>query len=211
MIRLLSIAFVLVSAHPAEHLQSARDMQHAIADGRLLKARELAEWFAHHPLAEPIRGAALRIAKAPDVATAGGELGDFGKACAACHVASNAKVTFTYGPPPRELDDSVAAQMERHQWGATRLWEGLIGPSENEWLEGATVLAVNKIDVSKMARGKPNAGVVALGQRLQQQAREAQTLRGTNARAEFYGRMMSTCAACHQMVRPYPVSLDRKD
>lgn len=197
----------------AEHLQSARDMQQAIAQGRLPQAHELAEWFANHPLDEPMRRAALRIANAPDIATAGAELGTFGKACASCHVATNAKPTFTYGPPPREreTEDSIAAQMERHQWAATRLWEGLIGPSEHEWLEGATVLAVDKIDVTKLTSGTSNSNAAALGERLQQQARDAQTLRGTTGRAEFYGRMMSTCAACHQIVRPYPVGLERRD
>jgi len=215
MIRSLAtvILFVLAGAatppatrpkgHMAEHLQSARDMQQAIADGRLSKARELAAWFANHPLDEEqpwrryalaLRGAALRIEKAREIEAAGAELGGFGSACASCHVAASVTPTFTYGPPPRELDDSFGARMERHQWAAARLWEGLIGPSEHEWLEGATVLAT-----------------VGIGERMQEQAREAQTLHGPSERAQLYGRMMSTCAECHQRVRPYPVGLERKE
>jgi hypothetical protein len=209
-----------LQAHMAEHLQTARDMQRAIAQGRLPKARELAGWFAQHPLDEKppwqkyafaMRGSALRIQAARDLATAGGELGTFGNACASCHVAAGVTPTFTYGPPPREDEHSLEAQMERHQWAATRLWEGVIGPSDREWQEGATVLAVDKLDVSSMQHEKPNGYVVDLAEQLQQQARDAQTMHGTSDRAAFYGRMMTTCAACHQITRPYPVTAGRDD
>jgi cytochrome c556 len=201
--------------HMAEHLQSARALQQAIAHGRLRDARELAAWFASHPMREQapfqkhvmaMRGAALRIHDAQDVATAGGELGRLGTACASCHLEAGVTPTFTYGGPPREMEDSLEAQMERHEWAAIRLWEGVIGPSEREWSEGATVLAVDSVDVSKMTHEKPNADVVSLAERLQQQARQALTLDDPGERARFYGEMMTTCASCHQIVRPHPIA-----
>lgn len=204
----------------AEHLQTAHDLQLAIAQGRLANARSLAHWFASHPMQaqsgwrsyiDDMRDAAHEIERAQDVASAGLQLGRVGFACGSCHETSGGRPMFSYGPLPREVDDALDAQMERHQWAAKRLWEGVIGPSDREWMEGATVIAANILDVRRMAHEKPNAEVSALAERLQMYGRQAQDLRTLSERARFYGDMMSTCAGCHQILRPHPVGLGRED
>lgn len=162
------------------------------------------------PYLDDIRGAAIALEHAGDIASTGARLGRLGFACGSCHAAADARPTFSYGPPPRDVG-SQDAQMERHQWAAKRLWEGVIGPSDREWTEGATVLATDTLDVSKMVHEKPNADVAEFAERLRADASRAQSLRDHGERARFYGEMMSTCAGCHQIVRPYPVALGRED
>src|SRR5438046_1372265 len=100
-----------IQIHMTEYLQGARDLQRAIAQGHLVNARALAAWFVSHPIEEQpgwhpylaeLRDASRQIAMAPDVATAGRQLGRLGAACESCHRAVGAIPTFTYAPPPQD-------------------------------------------------------------------------------------------------------------
>jgi len=44
-----------------------------------------------------------------------------------------------------EGDSSLQLQMRRHQWAAARLWEGLIGPSNEMWSQGTGFLATTEL------------------------------------------------------------------
>lgn len=208
------LAAATMRAHMAAHLEAAADLQAAIADGRLTDARDRAAWFASHPMdakaalrpyIDQMRDAAVRIERAGDVAAAGLQLGRLGGTCAACHVAARARPAFAYEPPPLQ-DDTLESQMALHEWAGARLWQGLIGPADELWLEGARAMAAARFDVAKSAHAKPNARVIELGELLHEQAREAARTTDREARAQLYGRMMDTCASCHAIVRPAPVA-----
>lgn len=205
--------------HMRAHLAAAEALQAAIADGRLIDAREQAAWLVGHPMDAPpswtpyidqMRFAAMRIEHARDVADAASQIGHLGRACSSCHEAHGARPAFAYEPPPED-DATLDAQMARHQWAAARLWEGLVGPADQLWAEGAHVLATARLDIARSAHEKPNADVIELAERLRDQAREAVTLTQRDARAEWFGAMMGTCASCHSIVRPAPVVSARKE
>lgn len=207
-------AAVELRPHMAAHLEAATELQAAIADGRLSDARGRATWFAKHPMHAPaalrpyidqMRDAAVRIERARDVAAAGLQLGRLGATCAACHVAQGATPGFAHEPPPRQ-DDTLESQMALHEWAAARLWEGLIGPADELWQDGARAMVAARFDVAKSARAKPNTRVIELGERLHEQAREAVAITDRAARAQIYGQMMESCASCHAIVRPAPVA-----
>lgn len=205
--------------HMAAHRDAAGELQAAIADGRLVDARELATWFATHemevlpdwrPYLEDMRTAALQIAHAGDLSTAGRHIGKLGGACSACHVAQGARLAFAPAAPPHD-DGTLESQMERHRWAAARLWEGLVGPADERWLEGARAMMTAPLDVAGSTHGKPNVEVVELGERLRDQARAAAELTSRSGRAQLYGEMMHTCASCHQIVRYAPVARKRSE
>src|SRR5690606_31720974 len=118
--------------------------------------------------------------------------------------ASGARPAFAFGVAPPDGD--IEAQMERHQWGAARLWEGVIGPSDDAWLAGARVVAAQDIDLGTTTRGKPNADVAAHAEALRTLASEATRTDEPAARSELYGTMLHTCASCHAIVRPGAVA-----
>jgi cytochrome c556 len=202
-----------VRTHMAEHFAAAEALQKAIAQGRLSDARDEARWFASHdmeiptswqPYVDEMRDAARRIVRSRDVASAGLQLGRFGRACSSCHQAHDAVLAFPDVPPPTD-GQTQEAQMRRHQWAAARLWEGLVGPDDRRWEEGARVMATTRFDASRAAHEKPNAEVIELAERLHDQATEAIAVRDSDARAALFGELMETCASCHTIVRPAPV------
>ncbi|HEY5944781.1 MAG TPA: hypothetical protein VIV40_04790 [Kofleriaceae bacterium] len=199
--------------HMAAHFQAATALQAAIAQGRLSDARDQAHWFASHdmdappgwgPYIDELRYSAMRIERARDVPTAGVQIARLGRACSSCHEAQNAHPAFAYEAPPAD-DKTLEAQMARHQWAAERLWEGLVGPADQLWQEGARVMATARLDVAASMHDKPNAEVVELAERLQEQATEAVSITNRDARATWFGAIMETCANCHSITRPAAV------
>jgi hypothetical protein len=200
---------------PSDHahlLDTAAALQLAIAHGRLSDARDLADVLGDAPMPATLaayqtelRAATARVRRAPDVASAGAELGPLGRACGRCHEASRATLAFTFGEPPAAGAGNVPAQMHVHQWAAQRLLEGLVGPADAAWHEGARVLADAPLEIRPMFQEVPITGVAALAERLGDQAREARDLPIDGPRARIYGEILRTCAGCHAIVRPRAV------
>ena len=140
-------------------------------------------------------------AAAPDLPAAGALTGRLGRACSRCHEAHGAIVTFAWEPPPDEAP-TLAAQMKRHQWAAARLWEGLVGPSEEMWTDGTQTLAGIRLDLAAVTGDTPRGDLAALAGKVRELASRARAVANHDARATLYGELMSTCAGCHQIARP---------
>lgn len=200
--------------HMFEHFSAVSDLQRAIARGHLDEAKRLATWLAEHdehlldgwqPYVDELRTAAREVAAATDLPTAGSVAARLGRACSRCHEARTAIVSFVWEPAP-EADATLPTQMKRHQWAAARLWDGLVGPSDVLWREGAEVLATTQLDAVKAAGGDAGRGdIAALGRRIRELATQATKLTDHDKRAALYGQLLSTCAGCHALVRPKPV------
>ena len=189
------------AAHSHADVEAAANLQLAIVQGRLSDAHDIADRLAS--IAE-LRPSAQRIAHAGDVAAAGAELGRLGHACGSCHAAARARPVLASGAAPTD-DTTLPAQMARHQWAAVQLWQGVSGPADQAWSEGARVMAATPCDVTKRVHEKPNAEVFELAERLRDQAQHAAALTDADARAGLYGEMMATCASCHSILRPHAV------
>ncbi len=201
------------------HVDAITALQAAVVDGRLADARLHAEWLAEHEMAAPaqwrpyidkMRDAAVRIAHASDVASAGAGLGELGHACASCHLAFDARLAFSYRTAPGD-EHTLADQMLRHRWAAARLWEGVFGPSDAQWNAGARVTSNLQLDLAATVHEAPNADVFAFGEQLREQGDRARTITAAGDRARFYGELMATCAGCHAIVRPSPVAASRTE
>jgi len=199
--------------HMTEHFAVVSELQRAIARGHLEEAKSHARWLVGHeekllaewqPFVDEMRAAARDVASAPDLPTAGGLAARLGRACSRCHEARAAVVTFAWEPVPDEAP-SLQIQMKRHQWAAARLWEGLVGPSDEMWTQGTAVLTTAKLDAFAATGGTPRGDVGALAAKVRDLAKRAATVTEQDKRQALYGELLSTCAGCHQLVRPQPV------
>lgn len=195
------------------HFAAISELQRSIARGHLSEAKELATWLADHAelpqegwqaYLDELHLSALEVAKAKDLPTAASLAARLGRACSKCHEARDAIVTFAWEPVPEE-GPALATQMKRHQWAAARLWDGLVGPSDQLWSEGASVLAITKLDTFQAAGSANRGDVTALAANIRAIAARAGKVEDHDARAVLYGELLSTCAGCHQLVRPNPV------
>ena len=203
----------VVQAHAKTHVDAAADLERAIVQGRLADAHDVGGWFVAHPMTDhggwqnyldELRSAASNIERANDLATAGVELGRMGRACGGCHQAAGVHVASTGATVPDDVS-SLAAQMQRHEWAAGRLWEGVSGPIDRAWIDGANTMLATPCDVIGKLTGKPSLEVFELAERLHDQADHARALVDLDARANHFGELMQTCAGCHGILRPRPV------
>lgn len=199
--------------HMKEHFGQAITLRNLLIAGDLEGAREPAKWLADkekhgdfpeawNPHAEKMHVSARRIAEAKTLDEASREFGQLGNTCAECHVALGAKPKFPEIPMPSGGQDTKA-HMQRHAWGVSRLWEGLIGPSEERWSLGAVILAEGPLHEQKFIEGKTigdkakleSEQVHKLGQRAAEPTDGA-------ARTAIYGELISACSGCHNELWP---------
>lgn len=181
----------------SSHFDQAAQIRHAIVRGDLDAVDRPAGWLAGHerPAAMPasadpylrdMRHLAERARDATELVVAAEALSRMGRTCASCHGAHDGGPSF--GP----VEMPASPTMVRHAWAVDRMWEGLIGPAEARWAAGIDALATG-IDL------QPGAGPDSreLARKAAEMASSAREARDWGTRTELYGRLLSTCAACH--------------
>jgi hypothetical protein len=182
------------------HFAEVRHMERALLFGRLggakIFARSLARTDPRRDLDDRVRGIAVRIIDAPTADVALPLVAQLAAECAGCHVVSNATIEVASTAEPTD-DGSVFARMERHQWAADRLWEGLVAPSEVRWREGLTILAQPPLPAEAMTDDRSRYALVErLGGELTRRATAAASAVGTT-RGPAFAALLEVCAACH--------------
>lgn len=200
--------------HMKEHFAAITEIQRSVVRSNLPAAQAAARYLAEHvehqavaqwqPHVAALRAAANRVVAAADLPTAAVEAAVLGRACASCHQAHSAIVTFAWEPEP-EGDATLAAQMKKHQWAAARLWEGLIGPSDEMWNQGAAALAATRLDQIAAQTKAGATDVAPFAATVRTLARRAGVTADEDARAILYGDLLKACASCHRVARdPQP-------
>jgi hypothetical protein len=201
------LAAALLETHHRMHIRfdAAKQVEQAIAWDALDHAHSEANTIATldepdvlptwRPYVDDIQATAREIQHAGDVISAAHLVGTLGHRCAACHVALGAHVSFPAEPPPR-VDPKVGATMAGHQWAAVQMWEGLIGPSDDRWLAGATALTT--VPLNLVAQASDDVDDVA---RVRLYARRALAMPSADDRAALFGTLLGTCAHCHSLLR----------
>ena len=123
--------------------------------------------------------------------------------CAACHEARAAIVTFDWEPEP-PVASTLASVMARHRWAAARLWEGVVGPADARWSEGATSLAAVSFDPVLLGDRDDATRLGDIATKIKRLAREAIATEGQAERVALYGELLQTCASCHALTRDAP-------
>ncbi len=199
-----------VRLHMHENFGLLRTIEIELVHGRLAVAQALALSIGDSPdepgrepfakRAAAVRARAAELASARDVADACRREAKLAAACADCHV--DAGVLPEFAPPPHAPPDqpTVRSRMVRHLWASDRMWEGMVGDSDEAWRAGLDVLAATPLPFGNHGDERPE-----LAQRLQQLARSAKQTSATDQlrdRAHWNGEILATCASCHAASTP---------
>lgn len=188
------------------HFVRATDMQRAIIDGDLAAAQTNAKWIVDNTVVEqlpvrwrpnvpPVINSAQAVVDATTLTAAAEATAQMAAACGACHQKMGMPLVFEAedSPPPHGDQES---HMQRHQWGADRLWEGLVGPSDESWRRGAKALLEAPL-LRDAARKKGDADTQQIADHVHALGSSAVSVSEPAQRAGLYGELLGTCATCH--------------
>ena len=143
-----------------------------------------------------LQAASTRIHESADLPEAAAATADIAMACGGCHLNSGGPNIVVGTPPAGKA--TVAQRMIRHRWATERLWEGLYGPSEEAWAEGAKVLAEPTWSKDVVASGGVHAR--SLAAEFISLSERAHAVKGQQ-RASLYASLLATCAPCHAQIK----------
>lgn len=193
-----------------ERFGAARRIEQAIAFSDLEQARRDAHDLATldepdvlltwRPYFDAIRDAARQVESSGSVVDAARRAATLGERCADCHEAIAARVVFPAEVRPPE-DRRLAGKMLGHQWAATQMWYGLIGPADDRWLAGARALTT--VPLTIVAQGVTPSSELDVDDvaRVRLYANRALRPMAQDARAELFGTLLATCTHCHAVLR----------
>lgn len=198
-----------VAARMHDNLTRIGTIKSAIVAGKLEDVREPATWLADHetvaglpadfgPYVAQIKTSARHVIEAQDLVSAAESVSKMARTCGKCHSANNVGLEFGYDQEPRMDVEDVVTHMQRHQWAADRLWEGLIGPSDTAWNRGADMLIdapLHSSDVTTTA--DHDAEIEKIARRIHALGGIATETKTADARSELYGEVLGLCASCH--------------
>jgi hypothetical protein len=194
------------------HFDAAGDAHETVIRGDLANARAAGAWLARgrnpslpkgaEPLDAALRLHATQLASAPDIGAAATELARMAGTCGECHRRFGPGPSFSGQGVPFEGGPEPSREMRRHAWGAGRLWEGLIGPSDAAWKSGAEVLR-DAWMLSEWIAAEPDAELVVrtMETRVRRLGTEALVVQDRVDRENIYADVIGTCAECHSIVR----------
>jgi hypothetical protein len=175
------------------------DATHTSA-GVLAATAEPAALPAWQPYFESIERAAQDVESAGNLSAAASAGALLGMRCASCHMAIKARIQFASEPRPPD-EPRLAQQMQGHQWAATQMWEGLIGPSDERWMAGAQALLTVPLGIVAQSGISGFPDDVDDEARVRMLGRRALTAGPNSARADVFGDLLASCAHCHAVLR----------
>jgi hypothetical protein len=192
-------------------------LRSAIVAGNLEGVRAPARWLATHEslpslppewevFVETLRENGRRVEKARSLVSAAFATSAMARSCGDCHRASEVTIDFEPAKPPPPHREDTATHMQRHLWAADRMWQGLIGPSEQAWAEGADMLLDVPLEPSQMGETPDNEQ-----RELARMALEVHLIGSRAAiayepehRSQLYSEYLSLCVDCHTTLERGP-------
>ena len=165
-------------------------------DGHALPAEAPDSW---KPFDVQLHAGAARASDAADLGTAASTMAAVALACGACHQSTVGGPVYP-APPPGENAGHTKAEMRKHERAALLLWDGVTGPSEYGWRQGAEGMAATRIFGDAEAPAGTDPSLVEREAALRDLGEEAKTAVSLTDRAALYGQLLTTCGDCHQAV-----------
>jgi hypothetical protein len=191
-----------------EHFAHADALEQAVIDGDLDEVKVHASWLVDElpaatlpkpwqPSLARMQAAAGEAAKAENLGAAAAATGKVIETCGACHAAVGGGPKFAAATAVPEGETSQA-RMQRHQWAAERMREGMIGPSDERWQLGASAVSVAPPEPCPIENAEILADdVLQLREKIYEVGAKAAAVKTADERAQVYGEYLSTCAGCH--------------
>lgn len=204
----------MMQLHMSEHFQRTTAARDALVDGRLDDARTELAWLAGHETfpGEPasygsfladMRTVAATGAAARDAEGLAACIGGIGVTCAGCHQSLNVAPAIP-GASGAVPDNTGGARghMARYGWAADHLWIGLVKPDEASWTGGLAAIREPAFDPNDLGLPEEKVGAMAAyGLILTSMSEEEVGATDADGRAELFGRVVASCAGCHEAVR----------
>jgi cytochrome c556 len=202
----------------SEHFGQTLAIQQAVVEGDLEAARSAAKWMAEHESAKEfpasserylktVMKAAKTVAEASDLDRAAAAVAEMGYACGGCHRSLEEGSSFSMS----ESKAGDMSHMKGHEWAVEQLWKGLVGPSDEAWLEGCSGLAESPLRPTLLPQAHPaaaqaeelDARISSLEKLVHELSVKAGEITDAEERAHAYGGLLATCADCHTMVHAF--------
>jgi len=194
-----------VGQHMNEHFAQVREVEDAVMRGDLEAAAGPARSLLEHqevPGLPPgtlkyvvdMRNSAMGVTSTDNVGNAAVATATMVATCGQCHAASGATPKMPAVTPSAPAE-GVASHMRDHEYAINLLGEGLIGPSDTLWREGAEALKAAPLVATDFPEVPAN--IAASAARVHELADRALTATDTGARVAIYGELIGSCAACH--------------
>ena len=208
----------VIADHMHEHLTRISTIKSAIVAGKLEEVREPATWLADHETAASLpaefesyviqmRRYARDVIEAQDLVSAAESVSKMAKTCGNCHLVNDVNMEFGYDQKPREDLEDVVTHMQRHQWAADRLWEGLIGPSDTAWNRGTDMLIDAPLQPSDVTMATEHVAEISnIARRIHALGGIGTQPMTPDARSELYAELLGLCASCHTLLGRGPAS-----
>jgi cytochrome c553 len=191
---------MMVRFHMDQNFDLLHRIERLLIRGRLDEAKRFADAIAIAPddpslqsfaaQTAVVRERAAALARATTVDDALRIETQLAAACGACHRDNQGAAMFEQPPAVPPDRPTIEARMARHRWAADRLWEAVVGDTDDAWNQGLDVLAAAPVDV-----GRERAPIAKKLQRLASKARRANA--PAVARATTYGDILVVCSECH--------------
>jgi hypothetical protein len=193
-----------IESFMAEHAVITTWARDAVVAGDLDQLREpLGALAAYHydsvklgawlPFMAELQQTASLTARAKTLELAAAGVATMGRICGDCHRATGGGPhSLVPHEPALETSQPWVAGMQAHGWAADELWQGLTAPSDAAWEAGAAALA----HMATVRGGLPSSYARALLD-VQNLGATAVGLTASGPRADLYGVLIATCAACH--------------
>jgi cytochrome c553 len=146
--------------------------------------------------AATIRQAAADVAASKTIVAAATSTALILNACGQCHLALDAKPSFTLRPES-ELG-GIVGHMLAHRRAADQMFQGLATPSNALWREGTRAFASAPLHAGDLPVNQADRKwLTQTEERMHRLSTDAAQATEPRARANYYGLLLGGCADCH--------------
>lgn len=147
---------------------------------------------------EIVRAEAQAIADSGEDAVVARALARVAKACGDCHLSAGVSTAVARvlkrGPAP-PVGETDAEAMLMHRWSTGQMWDSLVVPAPDRWVEGTTMFVLLP---SCTERPDVSSEHLERCQQAKAIARRAHLEDDASGRVTSMGRLLATCAPCHR-------------
>ncbi len=146
---------------------------------------------------QEMQGQAVLISRTTDMDSVAESTGRMAAACGSCHLAAGGGPRFVVAGGPQGSNPE-AENMIRFLWAADRMWEGLVGPSNDSWQAGLAVLVEDPISMGTGLHASTHGSISGpYAEAVRHLAARGMEARTQEERAVIYGELLGTCNDCH--------------